>query len=108
MEPAMKNLTTPLMERCIGCNSCSLACARLVHKRLSWLAAGIRIMSTGGLSTGFEARSCMACDLAPCAEACPTGAYSQRKGGGVIVKKSRCIHCGDCAHAEKINDMLEV
>jgi Fe-S-cluster-containing dehydrogenase component len=108
MEPAMKNLTTPLMERCIGCNSCSLACARLVHKRLSWLAAGIRIMSTGGLSTGFEARSRMACDPAPCAEACPTGAYSQRKGGGVIVKKSRCIHCGDCAHAEKINDMIEV
>jgi len=69
MEPAMKILTTPRMERCIGCNSCSLACARLVHKRLSWLAAGIRIMSTGGLSTGFEARSCMACDPAPCAEA---------------------------------------
>jgi hypothetical protein len=40
-----------------------------VHKRLSWLAAGIRIMSTGGLSTGFEARSCMACNPAPCAEA---------------------------------------
>jgi Fe-S-cluster-containing dehydrogenase component len=99
MEPAMKILTTPRMERCIGCNSCSLACARLVHKRLSWLAAGIRIMSTGGLSTGFEARSCMACDPAPCAEACPTGAYSQRKGGGVIVKKSLCIHCGDCTHA---------
>jgi Fe-S-cluster-containing dehydrogenase component len=42
MEPAMKILTTPRMERCIGCNSCSLACARLVHKRLSWLAAGIK------------------------------------------------------------------
>ncbi len=24
------------MERCIGCHSCSLACARLVHKQLSW------------------------------------------------------------------------
>jgi Fe-S-cluster-containing dehydrogenase component len=32
-------------------------------------------------------------------EACPTGAYSQRKGGGVRVKKSLCIHCGDCAEA---------
>ena len=95
----MKILTTPRMERCIGCNSCSLACARLVHKRLSWLAAGIRIMSTGGMSTGFEARACLACDPAPCAEACPTGAYSQRKGGGVIVKKSLCIRCGDCVPA---------
>ena len=31
----MKILSTPRMERCIGCHSCSLACTRLVHKRLS-------------------------------------------------------------------------
>ncbi len=92
----MNILTTPRMERCIGCHSCSLACARLVHKRLSWDTAGIRIASSGGLSTGFEARVCLACDPAPCAEACPTGAYSQRKGGGVIVRKSLCIRCGEC------------
>ena len=95
----MKILKTPRMERCIGCNSCSLACARLVHKRLSWLTAGIRIMSTGGLSTGFEARRCLACNPAPCAAVCPTGAFSQRKGGGVNVKKNRCIRCGDCVPA---------
>ena len=95
----MKILKTPRMQRCIGCNSCSLACARLVHKRLSWLAAGIRIMSTGGMSTGFDARLCLACNPAPCVDACPTGAYAQRKDGGVNVKKSLCIRCGDCAHA---------
>ena len=95
----MKTLITPRMERCIGCNSCSLACARLVHKRLSWMAAGIRISSSGGLSTGFEARTCLACNPAPCSEACPTDAFAPRKGGGVIVKKTLCIRCGDCAHA---------
>src|SRR5512136_2258700 len=84
----MKILSTPRMERCIGCHSCSLACARMVHKQLSWDKAGIRIQSTGGLSTGFEAKPYLACDPAPCAEACPTGAYSQRRGGGVIVKKN--------------------
>jgi Fe-S-cluster-containing hydrogenase component 2 len=31
--------------------------------------------------------------------ACPTGAYSQRKGGGVVVKKKLCIRCGACAKA---------
>ncbi len=61
----MKILTTPRMERCIGCHSCSLACARLVHKRLSWDTAGIRIRSSGGLSTGFEARTLSG--LRPCA-----------------------------------------
>ena len=95
----MKILKTPRMARCIGCNSCSLACARLVHKRLSWLASGIRIMSTGGLSTGFEARHCLACNPAPCAAACPTGAFSPRQGCGVIVKKRLCIRCGDCVPA---------
>jgi len=29
----------------------------------------------------FEARLCLACDPAPCAAACPTGAYTQRKAG---------------------------
>jgi Fe-S-cluster-containing hydrogenase component 2 len=95
----MKILTTPRMERCIGCHSCSLACARVVHKRFSWDTAGIRIRSSGGLSTGFEARTCLACDPAPCAQACPTGAYTQRKGGGVIVRKNLCIRCGECARA---------
>jgi len=95
----MKILTTPRMERCIGCHSCSLACSRIVHKRLSWDTAGIRIRSSGGLSTGFEARTCLACDPAPCAAACPTGAYSQRKGGGVLVRKNLCIRCGECAKA---------
>jgi len=95
----MKILTTPRMERCIGCHSCSLACARLVHKKISWQTAGIRIHSSGGLSTGFIAQHCLACLPAPCAAVCPTGAFSQRPGGGVIVKKNLCIRCGDCAAA---------
>jgi aldehyde:ferredoxin oxidoreductase len=78
----LKILSTPRMERCIGRHSCSLARARLVYKHLSWDTAGIRIRSTGGLSTGFEARPCLACDPAPCTAACPTGAFTQRKGGG--------------------------
>lgn len=88
------------MERCIGCHSCSLACARLVYKSMSWNTAGIRIRSTGGVSSGFQAILCLACDPAPCAAACPTGAMAQRKsGGGVLLKKSLCIQCGQCAAA---------
>ena len=95
----MKVLSASYMERCIGCHCCSLACARLVHHTLSWDRAGIRIASSGGLSTGFEARVCMACNPAPCAAACPSGAYTQRKGGGVLVRKNLCIRCGACAPA---------
>jgi Fe-S-cluster-containing hydrogenase component 2 len=95
----MRKLIASRMERCIGCHSCSFSCARQVHQRLSWDTAGIRIHSAGGMSTGFEARTCLACLPAPCAEACPTGAYTQRRGGGVIVRKKLCIHCGACAVA---------
>ncbi|MCK4414620.1 MAG: 4Fe-4S binding protein [Candidatus Eisenbacteria sp.] len=99
----MKVLQAIHMERCIGCHSCSLACARLVHQRLSWDTAGIRIVSAGGLTTGFNARLCLACDPAPCAAACPTEAFSQRRGGGVIVRIERCIRCGACAETCPVN-----
>lgn len=95
----MKYLNPSRMERCIGCYSCSLACARLIHKSLSWHRAGIRIRSAGGLSAGFEAQVCVACDPAPCVAACPTDAFRQRKGGGVIVKHKACIQCGACEQA---------
>jgi len=103
----MKKLTTPRIDRCIGCHSCSLACARLVHKQISWDTAGIRMKSSGGLTTGFTANHCLACDPAPCATACPTGAFSQRKNGGVIVKKKLCINCGDCVAACPIDAIFQ-
>lgn len=85
------------MDRCIGCQCCSLACARLVHGRLSWRAAGIHIRSSGGLTTGFEADVCVACKPAPCAQVCPTACLVQRKDGGVKTDLSLCIKCGECA-----------
>jgi thiosulfate reductase electron transport protein len=99
----MKILRATKMERCIGCYSCSLACSRLVHDSLSWHRCGIRIRSAGGLSTGFEAQLCLACDPAPCVEACPTDAFRQRKGGGVRVKGDSCIRCGECSRACPVN-----
>ncbi len=92
-------MITPRMDQCIGCQSCSLACARLVYKKISWNNAGIRIHSSGGLSIGFIANRCLACQPAPCAEVCPTGAYSERPGGGVIAKNKLCIQCGSCVEA---------
>ena len=103
----MKLLTTPHMDQCTGCHSCSLACARIIHKKLSWSCAGIRIESTGGLSTGFSATRCLACEPAPCVQVCPTTAYSQRKGGGVIVRKKLCIRCGSCVTACPVDAIYE-
>ncbi len=95
----MNILTTPHMDRCIGCHSCSLACARLVHGFISWQHAGIRIQSSGGLSSAFIARHCLACADPECAAVCPTAALSPRKGGGVFFKRALCISCGECVTA---------
>lgn len=95
------------MDQCIGCHSCSMACARLIQKRLSWHAAGIRIRSAGGLSTGFVAVRCLACDPAPCVQACRTGALKQRRGGGVVVRKKQCIRCGECVDACPVEAIAE-
>ncbi|MFW5489005.1 MAG: 4Fe-4S binding protein [Desulfovibrio sp.] len=103
----MKVLRASRMDRCIGCHSCSLACARLVHKKLSWSSAGIRIRSSGGITTGYEARLCLACDPAPCAIACPTEALTNRKEGGVKVKKDLCIRCGKCIAACPVDAIAE-
>ena len=94
-----KILKAVAMEQCIGCYSCVLACARLVHNSLSLVRSGIQIRSRGGLMAGFEARLCLACPKAPCIEACPTGAMAQRKSGGVHYQEKLCIRCGKCAGA---------
>jgi len=46
----------------------------------------------------FEARTCLACDPAPCAAACPRRLFAA-PGGGVVVRKKLCIRCGECAKA---------
>lgn len=103
----MKILTAPHMERCIGCHSCSLACARLVHKKLSWENAGIRIRSAGGLSTGFYAVRCLGCADPVCVAACPTGALIRRRGGGVLLREKKCIQCGDCVAACPVEGIVQ-
>jgi Fe-S-cluster-containing dehydrogenase component len=101
-----KILRAIAMERCIGCYSCMLGCARLVHNSLSLIRSGIHVRSLGGLTAGFEARYCLACRPAFCALACPTGAFVQREGGGVCYRERLCIRCGHCARACPVNVIL--
>lgn len=96
-----KILTAPRMARCIGCESCMLACARMVYQSLSPYKSAIQIRSSGGLMGRMVANICTACaEPVPCAEACPTEALTPRVGGrGMTYRKSECIGCHQCVEA---------
>lgn len=83
---------------CVGCQCCMFACSRRDgNGGLDNSCIGIK--SAGGMSKGFKVIVCRACDDAPCARACPTGALTQKKGGGVKLDKSKCNGCGNCVKA---------
>jgi len=90
------------LKRCIGCNSCTLAC-----KQENGTPAGIHFarVITREVGTYPHAKRtflpvlCNHCADAPCAEACPTGATHIRADGIVMVEREKCIGCRACAVA---------
>lgn len=96
-----KVLAAPRMARCIGCESCMLACARMVYQSFSPRKSAIQIRSSGGAMGRLAADICTACtEPVPCAEACPTEALTPRAGGrGMTYRKSECIGCHQCVDA---------
>jgi len=94
----VKRLSVVDVDRCVGCQVCMFACSR----RFSIGGLGkttIHIKSAGGFEKGFVVVVCRACINPPCAKVCPTDALEFREGGGVVLKREKCIGCGNCADA---------
>jgi Fe-S-cluster-containing dehydrogenase component len=93
------------LERCTGCNTCTVACK--VENKLESIS-GIRVETIGGphrdtpagvypqLTMYFLPVPCMHCQEPPCLEACPVGAIEKRHDGIVVIKKERCDACQAC------------
>lgn len=93
-----RRLTIVDVDRCVGCQCCMFACTR----RLGYAGLGkaaIHVRSAGGVERGYVVVVCRACQDPPCLKACPVGALSPRRGGGVIVNYDACIGCGLCRDA---------
>ena len=90
------------LKRCIGCNSCTLAC-----KQENGTPAGIHYARVVTREVGIYPQTkrtflpllCNHCADAPCARACPTGATYIRTDGIVMVDREKCIGCRACAVA---------
>jgi Fe-S-cluster-containing dehydrogenase component len=51
------------------------------------------------MSSSFIAIVCLGCNEPACMEVCPSHALVIRNGGGVLLKKEKCIGCRKCEDA---------
>lgn len=92
------------LDRCAGCNACSIAC-----KYENSVSLGIRRRKTVSYSSGDWAasstrsqiipRNCQMCENAPCEKVCPTKATHYAKDGTVQIDYDKCIGCNYCIAA---------
>lgn len=90
-------------ERCVGCQSCTVACRSEWDVPLGFARTRVRPAGVGGafpnISSAFYVSQCNQCERPSCLAACPTGATYQEASGVVRINKQLCIGCGSCVSA---------
>ena len=97
------------LTRCVGCNSCALACKAFnklpssdvepqALSSQSYTFVDTRQVTTaeGASATRFVKRQCMHCVDAACVSACPAAAMYKSETGPVIYRPERCLGCRYC------------
>jgi tetrathionate reductase subunit B len=91
------------LERCVGCQSCTVACKSEWAVPIGGARTRVRPAGTRGQYPNFQATfyvsQCNHCDHPTCVPACPTGATYQDNSGTVRVNRELCIGCGSCVAA---------
>jgi Fe-S-cluster-containing dehydrogenase component len=88
--------------RCVGCQTCVLACKAENGVPLSGFRDWIVTETKGEfphLAMEIRSERCMHCTNAPCVTNCPTGASHYSKGGTVQVDRALCTGCKACIAA---------
>jgi Fe-S-cluster-containing dehydrogenase component len=87
------------LSRCVGCNTCTLACRQKNGTPPGTLWRSVHLGEIGEYPNAklqFQHMQCMHCKDAPCVEACPTGATVKHENGIVTVDPELCIGCRYC------------
>ena len=89
--------------KCIGCQSCSIACR--AENKVPDGAYRLQVWVQGpkgkypDLAADFHRQSCVMCDNPPCVPVCPTGASYINKEGVTLVNHKKCTGCKYCVVA---------
>lgn len=106
--PAQKKSDQPRLamlidlRRCIGCDSCSVACKSENGVRLGGFRAWVNKHEKGTypkVGRVFIPRLCNHCENPPCLSACPVKAIEKRGDGVVVVNKNKCVGAQACIEA---------
>jgi len=90
------------LRKCVGCNACTAACKQTNAIPLGVFWSKVLNYETGEYPQArlrFLPMLCMHCQVAPCLEACPTGATYRGEDGLVLVDDDLCIGCRYCMMA---------
>ena len=101
------------LHRCIGCNTCSIACKMQnnVPDGMLWnrvLTEGVEMFDDAvgvypNLSRTYLPVACQHCENPACMKVCPTGATYKDEQGRVEIDYDRCIGCRMCMAACPFN-----
>lgn len=90
------------LSRCVGCNSCTLACKVSNGTPPNMFFSHVDISEEGTYPDAMNVyipTLCQHCKDAPCVENCPTGASYHDENGIVRIGHADCIGCQACVTA---------
>jgi Fe-S-cluster-containing hydrogenase component 2 len=94
----MDRIFRVVIERCIACGKCELACA-FAHGAPGRPAQSRIHIARRGPEQGIPV-VCLQCDQAACVKACPTQALARNERTGAIdMLRERCVRCRVCVAA---------
>ncbi|MHA1917100.1 MAG: 4Fe-4S dicluster domain-containing protein [Candidatus Ranarchaeia archaeon] len=85
-------------DRCVGCESCTIACSFYHHKEFNRVKSRINI-NIFWKEGKFVPTTCNQCEKAPCITVCPVNALKRNDKGVVILNQDLCIGCKMCVAA---------
>jgi Fe-S-cluster-containing hydrogenase component 2 len=101
----MERIYRVVVERCIACGKCELACAFAHGSEGKPSKARINIFRQAP-ETGTPI-VCLQCDEAACMAVCPTAALARNEATGAVdMLRDRCISCRMCVAACPFGNMV--